>query len=72
MLCILYFFTFLILLSSKYNAIGANIDHVEADGWSALHFATLNGHKDIVVLLLQNKVDAQSETDVSTFNSLLI
>ena len=46
--------------------IGANINHVETDGWSALHFAALNGHTDTVVLLLRNNIDVFAETNVST------
>jgi pentatricopeptide repeat protein len=32
--------------------LGANINHAESDGWTALHFASLNGHEDTVNALL--------------------
>ena len=34
---------------------GADVNHVESEGWSALHFAAQNGHTDTCDLLLKNK-----------------
>jgi ankyrin repeat protein len=45
--------------------LGANINHVEADGWNALHFAVLNNRKDIVDLLLLNDINVDAITSVS-------
>ena len=36
---------------------GAELNHVENDGWSALHFATAEGHYEIVELLLHLGID---------------
>ncbi len=35
-----------------YN-IGANVDHGELDGWTALHFAALNNFIEVVDILLE-------------------
>ena len=47
------------------HELGANINHVEADGWNALHFAVLNNRKDIVDLLLLNDINTETVTSVS-------
>lgn len=47
------------------HVLGANINHVEADGWNALHFAVLNNRKDIVDLLLLNDINTETVTSVS-------
>lgn len=44
-------------------ALGAYVNHVETDGWNALHFAALNGHKDVVELLLVADINVYAETE---------
>ena len=34
---------------------GADVNHVESEGWNALHFAAQNGHTETCDLLLKNK-----------------
>jgi ankyrin repeat protein len=44
-------------------SIGANQHHTESDGWTALHFAASNGHKDTCEFLLKNQCDAKGVTE---------
>jgi ankyrin repeat protein len=39
-------------------ALGALVNWAENDGWTALHFACANGHKEIVETLLKAGADA--------------
>ncbi|KAH7150770.1 ankyrin repeat-containing domain protein [Fusarium sp. MPI-SDFR-AT-0072] len=41
-------------------AYGANVDEVDAAGYSPIHYATRNNHTAIVVLLLENGADIHS------------
>jgi ankyrin repeat protein len=44
--------------------LGASVNHVEKDGWNALHFAALNNHTDVVDMLLLYDIDVYAETEV--------
>ncbi|KAH7257947.1 ankyrin repeat-containing domain protein [Fusarium tricinctum] len=41
-------------------AYGANVDEVDAAGYTPIHYATRNNHAEIVVLLLENGADIHS------------
>jgi ankyrin repeat protein len=40
---------------------GANINVKDNNGWTPLHEATLNGHKQLVDLLIKNGADINAE-----------
>ena len=42
---------------------GAHVNHVESEGWNALHFAAHNGHKETCDFLIKNKCSLGEEND---------
>ena len=46
-------------------SLNANANHAESDGWTALHFASLNGHEGVVNALLTGAkfIDADAYTE---------
>ena len=47
------------------------MNFVQVDGWSALFYATDQGHLDIVKYLLENKADVSLSSKVSASKPLL-
>ena len=73
MLLLLYFITIILRLyyvlihshssSSSFlpTSILSTALHYISDGWTALHFAALNGHENVVKLLLQKNINVNVE-----------
>ena len=43
---------------------GADVNAVDEDKWTALHFAAENGHVDVAKVLIQNGADVNAVVDV--------
>lgn len=43
-------------------AQGSNINVMDQNGWTGMHFATKAGHLDVVKLFVMSSADAQAET----------
>jgi len=44
-------------------AARADVNAAEKDGWTALHWAAMEGHTDVVRLLLQNGANVEAVTE---------
>ena len=52
------------IAKAQFKANPALASATDDSGWTALHFAARNGHKDVVELLLANKADVNGNTGI--------
>ena len=48
---------------------GADVNAVDKDKWTALHYAAQNGHVDVVKVLLQNGANVNAVDEQNTDSS---
>ena len=65
-MCLLHVKVWSAPVCSLTNAVHIHVTHTSQYGCTALHFATQEGHEDVVELLLEAKADPELKTEVPT------